>query len=260
VLELRGVSASYGALRVLTDLDLAVHAGEVHALVGPNGSGKSTALRVAAGVLRPTTGDVLVHGQLADPGEGGAARVRRGIARTLQRTTMLGTLDAATQVAVGARATDTVAHTGMRELLRTPRGRTSTSMRAATTRAALTAVGLDQRARLPAARLDSAEQRLLQVARVLATDADVVMLDEPAAGMSADQRRRLVEVIRGIARTGRGVLLVEHDMALVGRAADRVTVLDHGQVIASGTPAQVRADPAVRRAYLGPDTAEETTP
>jgi ABC-type branched-subunit amino acid transport system ATPase component len=101
------------------------------------------------------------------------------------------------------------------------------------------------------ATLDTAEQRLLQIARAAATGAPALLLDEPAAGMSDEQRRRLGDVLRQLAASGRGVMLVEHDMRLVGRVADRVTVLAEGRVLASGSPERIRADPAVRRAYLG---------
>ena len=251
LLRLRDVRASYGAVVALDGVDLELRAGEVHALVGPNGSGKSTALRVADGAVRPTGGSIEINGRPAPGGLDPAARVRAGAVRTLQRTAALGQLDAATQVAVGARVTEGTAQLGLRELLRTPASTRVSRHRAAEVGSALRLVGLAQRAGAATAELDSAEQRLLQIARAVATGAPAVLVDEPAAGMSADQRRRLVTVLRDIAASGRGVLLVEHDMQLVGRVADRVTVLAEGRVLASGTPAQVRADPAVARAYLG---------
>ena len=251
VLMLRDVRASYGAVAALDGITLELRAGEVHALVGPNGSGKSTALRVAAGAVRPAGGTVEINGRQMSGGIDPAARVRAGAVRTLQRTAALGSLDAATQVAVGVRVTERTAQLGIRELLRTPTARVVIRRRESEVRAALAVVGLAQRAAGATAELDSAEQRLLQIARAVATGATAVLVDEPAAGMSAEQRRRLVTVLRDIAASGRGVLLVEHDMHLVGRVADRVTVLAEGRVLAHGTPEQVRADPAVARAYLG---------
>jgi ABC-type branched-subunit amino acid transport system ATPase component len=124
--------------------------------------------------------------------------------------------------------------------------------RARVTEQSLIDVGLDGPVgALPAHRLDSADQRLLQVARALATGAPALLLDEPAAGMSTDDRRRLAGVLRRLADKGYGLLLVEHDMALVGTVADRVTVLDAGRVIAAGSFAEIQRDPAVRAAYLG---------
>jgi ABC-type branched-subunit amino acid transport system ATPase component/ABC-type branched-subunit amino acid transport system permease subunit len=255
LLALLDVRASYGAVVALDGVDLEVAAGEVHALVGPNGSGKSTVLRVAAGTIRADGGHVLVAGAPASRAGGAAPRVRAGVVRTLQRTAALGELSAATQVAIGARAHERSAFTGLRELLATP---SSAALRAGRSRRvadALAAVGLDDRANASTRELDSAEQRLLQIARAMATGAPALLLDEPAAGMSAPQRARLAAVLRRLAESGRGVLLVEHDMTLVRRVADRVTVLEAGRVISTGSPELVRSDPEVARAYLGTTVA-----
>jgi branched-chain amino acid transport system permease protein len=255
VLDMRGVSAAYGAVVALDGVDLDLRAGEVHALIGPNGSGKSTALRVAAGVVRARDGRVVVPVLAAADRIGSAARVRAGVVRTLQRTVALGDLDVATQVAVGARARERTHQLGLRELLNTPRAVRARDDRRAAAHSALDAVGLASRATASTAQLDSAEQRLLQLARAVATGAPALLVDEPAAGMSAEQRRRLADVLRELAESGRGVLLVEHDMRLVGRVADRVTVLAEGRVLATGPVEAIRADPAVRRAYLGDPVA-----
>jgi ABC-type branched-subunit amino acid transport system ATPase component/ABC-type branched-subunit amino acid transport system permease subunit len=251
LLQMRGVTAAYGAVVALDDVDLDLRAGEVHALVGPNGSGKSTALRVAAGVVPTMHGEVEVNGWVASGRVDAARRVHAGVVRTLQRTAGLGDLDVRTQVAVGARARERTAPRGPRELLHTPIATRARTHRTAVVANALRLVGLDERAGESMATLDSAEQRLLQIARAAATGAPALLLDEPAAGMSDEQRRRLGDVLRQLAASGRGVLLVEHDMRLVGRVADRVTVLAEGRVLASGSPERIRADPAVRRAYLG---------
>ena len=251
LLQMRGVTAAYGAVVALDDVDLDLRAGEVHALVGPNGSGKSTALRVAAGVVPTMHGEVEVNGWVASGRVDAARRVHAGVVRTLQRTAGLGDLDVRTQVAVGARARERTAQLGTRELLHTPIATRARTHRTAVVANALRLVGLDERAGESMATLDSAEQRLLQIARAAATGAPALLLDEPAAGMSDEQRRRLGDVLRQLAASGRGVLLVEHDMRLVGRVADRVTVLAEGRVLASGSPERIRADPAVRRAYLG---------
>jgi branched-chain amino acid transport system permease protein len=256
VLDLAGVAVRYGAVAALDGIDLDLRAGEVHALVGPNGSGKSTALRVAAGVVTPGTGTVSIVGRPAPAAGSAAPRVRAGVARSLQRTAMLGQLSAATQVAVGARATEQTPGLGWRHLFATPRARSAAAIRAGRAGAALRAVGLHERADVSGAGLDSAEQRLLQIARAIATGAPALLLDEPAAGMSLSQRERLAAVLRSLAERGHGVLLVEHDMTLVGRVADRVTVLAEGRVLATGDTDTVRHDPAVQRAYLGVVTSE----
>jgi ABC-type branched-subunit amino acid transport system ATPase component/ABC-type branched-subunit amino acid transport system permease subunit len=250
VLALRSVVVDYGAVRALDGVDLDVRAGEVHALVGPNGSGKSTALRVAAGVVEPAAGSVQVDGR-AVPGSSAAPRVRAGVARTLQRTAMLGRLPVGRQVEVGARARDRTPYAGLRHLLAAPSARRDADRRSAAAAVALELAGLTERAGADPETLDTADQRLLQIARAVATGATAVLVDEPAAGMSARQRDRLGLVLRRLADSGRGVLLVEHDMNLVGRVADRVTVLAEGKVLAAGTPAAIRSDPAVARAYLG---------
>jgi len=250
LLTLESVVVEYGAVRALDGVDLDLRAGEVHALVGPNGSGKSTALRVAAGVVTPVDGSVRVRGEPV-PGTSAAPRVRAGVARTLQHTAMLGRLPVGRQVEVGARVHDRTPFAGLRHLIAAPSATRDHRVRVAATATALEVTGLAGRAAADPDALDTAEQRLLQVARAVATGASAVLVDEPAAGMSARQRDRLGTILRRLADSGRGVLLVEHDMNLVGRVADRVTVLAEGRVLASGTPEAIRADPAVTRAYLG---------
>jgi branched-chain amino acid transport system permease protein len=163
----------------------------------------------------------------------------------------LGDLAVGTQVAVGARARERTPQLGLRELLRTPAAVRFGDARASVVGDAVQLVGLAGRTSVAMAALDSAEQRLLQLARAVATGAPALLVDEPAAGMSAEQRRRLGDVLRDLADSGRGVLLVEHDLRLVGRVADRVTVLAEGRVLATGSAEAVRRDEHVRRAYLG---------
>jgi len=249
LLRARGVTVAYGGLRALDGADLVLRGGEVHALVGPNGSGKSTLLQVLAGDLPPGGGTVEVAGRLLTA-RGPAERVRAGVARTPQRTVLLPGLPPATQVAVGARGGSRTPLAVLRHLLATPSSRSADRLRGDVVTAALRGAGLGG-VRIASARLPAGEQRLLQVARAVATGATVLLLDEPAAGMSAPERVRLAEVLRSLAGNGRAVLLVEHDLRLVNEVADRVTVLDRGAVLASGRPDTVRADPAVQRAYLG---------
>lgn len=250
LLDLRSVVVDYGAVRALDGVDVDLRAGEVHALVGPNGSGKSTALRVAAGVIAPAGGSVRVGGEVV-PSTSAAPRVRAGVARTLQRTATLGRLPVERQVEIGARARTRTPYAGLRHLLAVPSAARERQSRLAATAAALDVTGLTERAAASPEVLDTAEQRLLQIARAVATGASAVLVDEPAAGMSARQRERLGAILRRLADSGRGVLLVEHDMNLVGRVADRVTVLAEGRVLATGTPEAIRRDPAVAAAYLG---------
>lgn len=250
LLRARGITVSYGALRALDGVDLVLRAGQVHALVGPNGSGKSTMLQVLAGELAPGNGIVEVAG-VRQPVAGPQQRVLAGVARTPQRTMLLAGLSPADQVAVAARGGSRPCLAVLRHLLASPSSATAQRVRQRVVAAALRDAGLAGLVVQDPARLPVGEQRLLQVARAVATGARVLLLDEPAAGMTPGERGRLVAVLRGLARNGSAVLLVEHDMRLVGAVADRVSVLDRGRVLASGRPDRVRADPAVRRAYLG---------
>ena len=251
LLALQGIDVRYAGVQALAGVDLELRAGEVHALVGPNGSGKSTALRVAAGIVRPVSGGVTIRGRAAHSPGSAAPRVYDGVVRTLQRTALLGALPTSMQCAIGARARERQPFLGVRHALATPGSAQAAQQRDAATAQALQLSALTATADVAADRLDSAEQRMLQVARAVATGAPALLLDEPAAGMSAGQRGQLATSLRDLARAGHGVLLVEHDMGLIGRVADRVTVLDAGRVIATGTFAQIQRDPAVRRAYLG---------
>jgi branched-chain amino acid transport system permease protein len=250
LLRAEGLSASYGALRALDEVSLTLRGGQVHALVGPNGSGKSTLLKVLAGDLVPDAGRLEIGGRPQPLRSSPERRVRAGTARTPQGT-VVPPLPPARQVAVAARGGSPASHAVVRDLLATPTSRAAARTRRRVADSALGLTGLSAVAGRDAAALTVGEQRLLQVARAVATGAAVLLLDEPAAGMTPDERERLRGVLRALAGNGLAVLLVEHDMALVGAVADRVTVLAAGRVLSTGRPEAVRADPAVRSAYLG---------
>jgi branched-chain amino acid transport system permease protein len=255
LLRAQGLHHCYGAVRALDGAGISLRAGEVHALVGPNGSGKSTLLKVLAGSIAPAAGAVEVGGIPQRPGT--EQRVLAGVARTPQRTAVLPGSTPERQVAVGARGGARAPGSVLRHLLATPSSAVAAATGERVVAAALRVTGLTSVAGRDPRSLTVGEQRLLQVARVVATGAEVLLLDEPAAGMTAAERHRLAEVLRRLARNGRAVLLVEHDMRLVGEVANRVTVLDAGRVLAVGRPEQVRANPAVRRAYLGSRRQEQ---
>jgi ABC-type branched-subunit amino acid transport system ATPase component len=250
LLEARGITASYGALRAVDDVALELEGGVVHALIGPNGSGKSTLIKVLAGEVTADSGRVSVAGR-PPRGRGPAACVLAGIAATPQRTVLLEGTTPERQVAIGVRGGSRPRQAVLRHLLATPSSRLAEQRSRALVAAVLRETRLSAVATLPPAELTVGEQRLLQIARVVATGARVVLLDEPAAGMSVDERVTLRHVLRRLAGNGLAVLLVEHDMRLVNAVADRVTVLDAGQVIATGRPDEVRGSDAVQRAYLG---------
>jgi branched-chain amino acid transport system permease protein len=257
LLRAQGVRHAYGAVQALDGAALSLRAGQVHALVGPNGSGKSTLLSVLAGELVADEGRVEVAGAVQPRRVAQHERVLAGVARTPQRTVVLPGATVFRQVAVGARGGTRVPGEVVRHLLATPASRAADRLRDRLVSSALHRTGLSGVAGRRPEALTVGEQRLLQVARVAATGASVLLLDEPAAGMTAAERSRLAQVLRGLTGNGGAVLLVEHDMRLVAAVADRVTVLDRGRVLASGRPDVVRADPAVRRAYLGAPPSED---
>lgn len=249
LLEASGLTVRYDGLTALDDAALTLRGGEVHALVGANGSGKSTLLKalsgaIDAGVVR--VDGVAVRARVRD-------RVRAGVVRTAQHTALLPRTAPDRQAAVGARVRST-AWAVLRHLAATPTSRAGQEQ--ALARQALHDTGLEHLVGADPERVAVGDQRLLQLARAVATGARVLLVDEPAAGMTAQERLRLAAVLRRLAGNGRAVLLVEHDMRLVGEVADRVTVLDVGRVLASGPVDVVRADPAVHRAYLGAGPAE----
>jgi branched-chain amino acid transport system permease protein len=223
LLQASGVTVAFVGVVALRDVSLDLRAGEVHALIGPNGSGKSTLLKVLAGDL--AAGRVLVRGSVVGPGV--LERVRAGVVRTPQQTVLMPRLAADRQVAVGARLRG--GHV-LRHLLATPSSRTDDL--AAPVQRALAELGLTHVIGADPQRLGVGDQRLLQVARAVATGADVLLLDEPAAGMSAPERVVLGRALRRLAADGKAVLLVEHDLALVEQVADRVTELGAEKVFA----------------------------
>lgn len=248
VLDAHGLVKHYGGVPALDGVDLALRAGEVHALLGPNGSGKTTLLRVLSGALPADSGAIALHGNdvtALDQVE----RVRAGVARTFQDTVLFPGLTVSEHVAVGARATERPG--AWRTLLNVPSERRERRAAAAFRELILAETGLTPRANARPAELPYGDQRLLQVARAAATGATALLLDEPAAGMSAAEVARLATLLRRLAGNGRAVLVVEHNVRFVSAVADRVTVLAAGRVVAQGSVDEVRADPAVRTAYLG---------
>ena len=244
LLETRKLSRSFGALRAVLDVDLAVEPGELRAIIGPNGAGKTTLFHLVSGVLKPTSGRVLFRGDdvstLPAP-----ARCLRGLSRTFQITSLFGELTALENVrmAIQLKRGGSFRLLGGKALL------------AETERLARDTLGflrLDERADAPASTLPHGEQRLLEIAMALAQEPALLLLDEPTQGLSAAETAETVAVVRRIARERHlTMLLVEHDMDVVFNLADRVTVVEFGQVIAEGRPGEVRANPDVQRAYLG---------
>jgi branched-chain amino acid transport system ATP-binding protein len=244
VLAAEGLRKSFGALAVTADVSLAVRAGEVHALIGPNGAGKTSLIAQLAGTLAPDAGRVRLDGAeiTALPPH---RRARLGLARTFQVSALIPSLSALENVALAVQARAPHPLAPWRRAAGDP-------ALEETARQALAAVGLAGRAGVLAGALAHGEQRALEIAAALAQAPRCLLLDEPLAGMGHEEGARIVELLRGLKGT-MAMLLVEHDMAAVFALADRVSVLVQGRILATGTPAAVRADPAVRAAYLGED-------
>jgi len=238
-LELRGIAKRFGATHVLRGVDLRVEQGERHAIIGPNGAGKSTLFNLISGRAKPDEGRILAQGVdiTGQPPE----RVSRVLARSFQTTsvftglTVLDNLRCATLGAASSRMLDRWFASRAIDLQ---------------ARAMLDAIGLAARADEPAARLTYAEQRALDLGIALATNAPLVLLDEPTAGMNRAEAARALALIRATTQ-GRTLLVIEHDMDAVSRLADRVSVLVRGRVIASDTPDGIRRNGDVQQAYLG---------
>ncbi len=248
VLETRGLSRRFGGLAAVHDVALELHRGRLHAILGPNGAGKSTLINLLSGDLAATAGTIRFRGD--DVTSFGAdRRSRMGIGRSYQKTNVFPAFTAFENCRLAAQS-------------RLPRpfrvwsdANACRPHREAAERALETA-GLSGRAGQLAAELSHGEQRQLEIAMVLATDPEVLLLDEPLAGMGADEAGRMVALMKRLAPV-HAVLLVEHDMDAVFALADVMTVMVSGMVLETGTPAQIRASPAVREAYLGGDHVAE---
>ena len=242
ILELESLRKSYGSLRVTDGVSLTLAEGECHALIGPNGAGKSTLVHLVSGLARSDGGRIAFAGRDVSRLDL-AARARAGLGRTFQITSVVSAFTALENVALAVQARRGSSFRFLRDASR------EASLNDAA-RGMLATFDLAPRADVVAADLSHGERRLLELAIALAGEPRALLLDEPMAGMGAGESARLTDILLDL-KARLPMLLVEHDMEAVFRLADRVSVLVDGRIVASGTPQEVRADPAARAAYLG---------
>jgi branched-chain amino acid transport system ATP-binding protein len=245
-IELRGVQKNFGVTPVIRDLNLAVGQGERHALIGPNGAGKSTTFNLISGYMKPTSGSILMRGEVISDLPPYKIN-RRGLSRSFQVTNVFANMSVWENLRCAVLWATGHRYAFWKNIDRLPEVRSRTAQ-------ILEDINLTSRRDVPAGLLTYAEQRALEIGITVAGGANVILLDEPTAGMSNAETERAVTLIRRLTE-GRTLLIVEHDMSVVFGLADRISVLVYGQIIATGTPQEIRGNPKVKEAYLGEEAA-----
>ncbi len=253
MLHIDGLGRRFGGIRALHEVSFDVPRGTICALIGPNGAGKTTLINIASGLLRPSSGRVVLDG--TDLGGAPPHRIAKaGAARTFQNIRLFGDLSVLDNILVGRHLhrRDTL----FEALFSLPRSREADRRSRAAAMELLARLGIEHLAPVPASTLSYGDQRRVELARALALEPKLLLLDEPAAGMNAAETQRLADQLRELRDGGLTLLVVEHDMELVMRISDQVVVLNFGMLVAVGMPDEVRRNPDVIAAYLGDDADE----
>jgi branched-chain amino acid transport system ATP-binding protein len=258
ILEARGVTMRFGGLTAVKDVDMTVHPGEIVGLIGPNGAGKTTFFNCLTGLYKPTEGEVRLLGDVIPPKP--RAVVMAGMARTFQNIRLFANMTALENVMVGRYCrTSSMALTS---ILRGPKFRREEEATRARAQELLEFVGLGHSAENLARNMPYGDQRRLEIARALATDPKLILLDEPTAGMNPQETKQASDLIFRIRDSGLAVVVIEHDMRFIFNLCDRVLCLVRGEVLVQGSPGEVQSDPRVIEAYIGggDDDEDEVRP
>ncbi|WP_299881661.1 ABC transporter ATP-binding protein [uncultured Cocleimonas sp.] len=253
ILDVKKLSMRFGGIHALTDVDLQISSGEIVALIGPNGAGKTTFFNCVTGIYKPTSGDVLLNTPKTKNIRLNGLKPNqvtiKGMARTFQNIRLFQSMSVLENVMIGRHCRTKSFIFGA--AFRTKFTREEEQQTIEKSYAILQKIGLEVSANELASNLSYGEQRRLEIARALATEPALLLLDEPAAGMNPQETQDLEALILRLQQEGQAILLIEHDMKLVMNLSHRIYVLDYGTLIATGTPQEIRNNPTVIKAYLG---------